>query len=233
MIGETEAGKHTREVGPGKVEEVTVFEKKYRSIIEHLESVFDSNPGYELWVTGHSLGGALASLFAFKLVASGDLAQDLPETPVTAITFAAPHVGDERFNKAFNFLYAKNKLRLLRVTNDGDVVPLGLSLMNFANEGDYTQNGLNMHLFPRGAVEVNKPEGTCRDAPKVQDRVLSQLKPLSGRYHSLSSYLKRLERKKVIDKLKKFKSFDDLFAAGNKWAEENAGTEKCMAPLEL
>lgn len=48
------------------------------------------HPDYEVWVTGHSLGGALASIAALDLVAAG--------VPVTRLyTFGQPRVGDAGF----------------------------------------------------------------------------------------------------------------------------------------
>lgn len=78
-------------------------EKKYGRILGNLREIYKKFPDYDLYTTGHSLGGALASLLAFKIAAS----EDLPEVkrPVTAVSFAAPQVGGEEFNRAYQVRY--------------------------------------------------------------------------------------------------------------------------------
>ncbi len=61
-------------------------------------------------VTGHSLGGALATLFAQRLSDSG--------YPVGQVaTFGAPRCGDSRYRKFYS-------VEIQRYANDGDLVPL-------------------------------------------------------------------------------------------------------------
>lgn len=70
-------------------------------------------PEAPLLVTGHSLGGALATLFVTRLAREGK--------PATlAVTFAAPRVGDENFAKEARILLDG---KLQRVVNEDDVVP--------------------------------------------------------------------------------------------------------------
>lgn len=64
-------------------------------------------------ITGHSLGGALASLAAF------DLKYINPDTNLTVYTFASPRVGDIAFASNFN----KMVTRSYRVQNMYDPVP--------------------------------------------------------------------------------------------------------------
>ena len=54
---------------------------------------------YELYVTGHSLGGGLAQLTGFALAGS-EKCTNIP-SPITTISFASPTAGDEEYNKAF------------------------------------------------------------------------------------------------------------------------------------
>ncbi|BDA50421.1 Phospholipase A1-II 5 [Coccomyxa sp. Obi] len=87
--------------------------------------------------TGHSLGGALASMCAFDIAWSqinrvgynpdGDL------IPVTAITFEAPRVGNAAYSAAFEEDYSPDHhpaslhhvsyLKMLRIVNIPDIVP--------------------------------------------------------------------------------------------------------------
>jgi Lipase (class 3) len=75
----------------------------------------------QLYVTGHSLGGALATLFAFQAAALPDT---LIPKPVSLFSFGAPYVGDDSFRDAFRLLESQGKLRYCRVTNQKDMVPL-------------------------------------------------------------------------------------------------------------
>ncbi len=110
----------------------------------------------------YSLGGGLANLFSFKaaqLKAKGDESvKYLPET-ITALTFAAPVVGNEDFNKEYQYLEKKGVLRHIRVANEGDVVPTMNIILPFslAIKGDtslYTQNGVNLLCHHKDEVKV-------------------------------------------------------------------------------
>lgn len=68
----------------------------------------------EVWLTGHSLGGALAVILAATLRENG--------VPVHGLyTFGAPRVGDKEFAKQLN-RGLRNKSHW-RVVNEGDLVP--------------------------------------------------------------------------------------------------------------
>lgn len=70
----------------------------------------------EIFITGHSLGGALASLFTL------DLAVSLPNVGITSITFASPRVGISNWQTVYNKTYnLQNKT--IRIRNTYDLVP--------------------------------------------------------------------------------------------------------------
>ena len=64
-------------------------------------------------ITGHSLGGAVATL------AAPDIARAFPNTPVTLITFGAPQTADARFHEG---LPPANLTCSIRCVHAGDVV---------------------------------------------------------------------------------------------------------------
>ena len=67
-----------------------------------------------IWLTGHSLGGALATLAAAQIRFNANL-------PVQGLyTFGQPRVGDRKFTK---FLMLAMPERLVRFINNNDIVP--------------------------------------------------------------------------------------------------------------
>lgn len=95
---------------------------------DELVSYLKKHPERHLLITGHSLGGAAATLFAERLVEAG-----VPANQVPVITFGAPAVG----NKAFAEKYGSS-IDLLRVVTSIDPVPG--SLQTFFG-GGFTQFG--------------------------------------------------------------------------------------------
>ena len=83
-------------------------------------------------ITGHSLGGAVATLYACRLL-------DLGISPdrIKVITFGAPEIG----NAAYATLF-QNRLPLLRITTSQDLIPVSLNKFvggykNFGNHLEY------------------------------------------------------------------------------------------------
>ncbi|MBK8815391.1 MAG: lipase family protein [Methylococcaceae bacterium] len=67
------------------------FAKALQSVWTQLQTRLTTN-NKPLWVTGHSLGGAIATLLAYQL----------PERVAALYTFGSPCVGTEEFVNAFN-----------------------------------------------------------------------------------------------------------------------------------
>ncbi|CAI4224361.1 unnamed protein product [Auanema sp. JU1783] len=79
-------------------------------------SLKNANPTYQVWVTGHSLGGAMASLAASYIVTSGMV----PASKVHLYTFGQPRTGDKDWSSAHD---GQNMVATYRVTHWRDVVP--------------------------------------------------------------------------------------------------------------
>jgi len=94
-----------------------------QSAVFALQSQF---PSANIYFTGHSLGGALATLGTLDAV----VAWGLPGTSMGHITFGSPRVGDATFASAFTqYVGTSNHFRLV---NDDDLVPhLPMELMGF------------------------------------------------------------------------------------------------------
>lgn len=86
-----------------------------------------SNPRVRVLLTGHSLGGAVATLMAERLVSMG-----IEKWRVPVITFGAPAIGNAAFAKTYG-----DKILLWRITNTADPIPG--SLQTFF--GGYKQFG--------------------------------------------------------------------------------------------
>lgn len=96
----------------------------------NFRSVFKTameDPNTFLVITGHSLGGAAATLLGERLVSMG-----MPKDRFVVITFGAPAVGNAAFAETYG-----DKIRLLRISNRKDPIPG--SLQTFF--GGYKQFG--------------------------------------------------------------------------------------------
>ncbi|KAJ3173815.1 hypothetical protein HK101_011026 [Irineochytrium annulatum] len=84
---------------------------RVRSTLTNLKA---ANPSYSLTITGHSLGGAVASLYA------ADLVNLFPSTSIGLYTMGEPRVG----NKAWYSFYSGLNLKgVYRGVNYNDIVP--------------------------------------------------------------------------------------------------------------
>lgn len=178
--------------------ETDSIERPYaQRILACLNAEFGNNKdikgkGFKLFVTGHSLGGGLANLFAFRaaqLKARGDKAVEHLPDMIKALTFAAPCVGNEGYEAEFQALEKKGFLRHIRVANEEDVVPTNCISLPFslAIKGDtslYRQNGVNLQFHP---------DKTCDIVYGNTKSMLSQFSPTrSLNTHYLTEYRVRV-----------------------------------------
>jgi hypothetical protein len=81
-------------------------------LITSVESILSEHPDYHVYVTGHSLGGALSTLFGYILA-------NKIENIVKVVSFASPRVGNYGWKKSFE--ETKNLIHY-RITNKRDIV---------------------------------------------------------------------------------------------------------------
>jgi hypothetical protein len=161
------------------------YNSKFDKIAATLESLYAKTDrkgnllceGYELIVSGHSLGGALAQLLTFALGASEKCRETLPQ-PITGVTYASPCVGNAAFSKSMHQLLEKKIAQHIRITHQGDVVPVGYTTLGYG----YTQTGCNLHVAEGEIVKLggfgntqttwnqrSSEFGTCHSMPSYTD----------------------------------------------------------------
>jgi triacylglycerol lipase len=90
------------------------FTDVYMSARDQIYRLLDmTERGKPLFITGHSLGGALATL------AACDIASNRPGTDVVVYTFGSPRVGDPKFVRTYNRIVPVS----FRIVNEFDIVP--------------------------------------------------------------------------------------------------------------
>jgi triacylglycerol lipase len=125
-----------------------------------------------LFITGHSLGGALAELAASQLRADG--------IPVRATyTFGCPRVGDAEFARSIA------SLPLYRVVNDRDIVARVPTIEHFG----YHHVGTLIHIDGKGALHVTADP---RDADDIGISILKLGEDLLD--HAPMNYVELLRR---------------------------------------
>lgn len=172
-------------------------QERYEEILSHLRWIIQENPGFKIYVAGHSLGGALAKFFAFYLSTSRQALQ-IPK-PVTCICFGSLVMGDAGFQRAFHSVERLGWIRHLRVTNEGDPVCYLPPLQ------DYQPSGMHLRLRRRQGHVLWHPSGRGGQDFKNDNSWSSLMGVLRSsivqgtdlfQQHLVPAYLSRLEREK-------------------------------------
>ncbi|GAA0185544.1 hypothetical protein LIER_32832 [Lithospermum erythrorhizon] len=98
-----------------------------KQAIGYIVDDVESFPKWHVYVTGHSLGGALATLLAHEL-SSGELSKS-GAISVTMYNFGSPRVGNRKFAEVYN----KKIKDSWRVVNHRDIVPTVPRLMGYCH----------------------------------------------------------------------------------------------------
>lgn len=118
------------------------FKEAFKRIWRRLESVWRSLP-CPTFLTGHSLGAALATLAAARILETPGLTR-----PAALYTFGSPRTGDAAFSRRLAGLFH------CRIVNGHDLiasVPPAFSLPGFPV---YRHTGQLHRLLPEGAIEL-------------------------------------------------------------------------------
>ena len=84
----------------------------YDELVKNINIILEEHPDYAIYVTGHSLGGALSTLFGYML------AKQIVNN-VTVVSYASPRVGNYAWKKSFD---ETDNLSHYRITNKRDIV---------------------------------------------------------------------------------------------------------------
>lgn len=133
----------------------------YASCQQLREALWDVMQNRRIWVTGHSLGGALATLAAYDIVRGGKEISG-------CYTFGQPRVGNPEF--ASN--YDSNpvlRLRTFRLVHENDIVPRVPGLLI-----GYRHCGRELFLDSFGHVDVD---------PSIRKKLLSDVWGIAAELH--------------------------------------------------
>ncbi len=114
------------------------FINAYKSVRETVLAAAKETPYKRILCTGHSLGGALATLCAL------DIQYNLPKKEVSCYSYGSPKVG----NNDFTTSYKKRVPNTYRFVNSADKVPL-------LPVGGYEHVGILQHIGQAGAIAQN------------------------------------------------------------------------------
>jgi hypothetical protein len=154
----------------GKYPVHTGFREEFDCVWPAVKAYVESNPARPLFVTGHSLGGAIATLLALAL--KKELGRD-----VTLATFGSPRVGDKSFTREFD----RDVPLSVRVVRDFDLVPR-------VPTADYAHVKTLLHLDDRGKV-IGRIRGFFRELFHWGETVAADLSGDGLRDHPVQGYV--------------------------------------------
>lgn len=98
----------------------------FNNLLEDYKELIKKYNDYDVYITGHSLGGGLSTLFGYLL--SYETTKN-----ITVVSFASPRIGNREWSEDFN---NKSNLRLYRVVNKRDIVT-SVPYVYFYHTGNY------------------------------------------------------------------------------------------------
>eukprot|EP00756_Hemistasia_phaeocysticola_P057118 Hpha_TRINITY_DN33751_c0_g1::TRINITY_DN33751_c0_g1_i1::g.25157::m.25157 len=134
------------------------FESVGPELLARLRVVIEAHPRHELVVTGHSLGGAVAILFACSV------RHALGISP-TVYTYGSPRVGNVTFRERYNWMVPDT----FRIVNENDII----STLPWAVFGYYVHCGKEVAIDKKGTLIIE---------PSFMERFLTptKVKPHTG-----------------------------------------------------
>eukprot|EP00584_Thalassiosira_punctigera_P024561 CAMPEP_0172549460 /NCGR_PEP_ID=MMETSP1067-20121228/18545_1 /TAXON_ID=265564 ORGANISM="Thalassiosira punctigera, Strain Tpunct2005C2" /NCGR_SAMPLE_ID=MMETSP1067 /ASSEMBLY_ACC=CAM_ASM_000444 /LENGTH=670 /DNA_ID=CAMNT_0013336851 /DNA_START=190 /DNA_END=2202 /DNA_ORIENTATION=+ len=172
--------------GKTKIDEIAERVHKYGEEI--------GKGGYSIYVTGHSMGGALATIFGLYASTQDRFTQG--GNPVRVVTFASAIPGRISFAKAFQRQEKVGLLQHLRITNDNDIVPLA----HPQDELTFAHTGVSLTFHEDKTIPsikyVQDPDWWGTWTANIQTNLYLNFpwRTLAvGRNHGTINYMKRYE----------------------------------------
>jgi len=152
------------------------YSKRYYSISKNIHLYFKNKSYDNVYVCGHSLGGALAVICCFDIVIN----KVIDYKKIHCITFGAPRVGDRNFSKIYNNLNIKTN----RIVLSGDPVP------KLPLDGNYVHTESSIY-FKNNKV-YNKPRKFYIAIKRFLTNICKIDYTLKN--HSIKSYINELNK---------------------------------------
>ncbi len=196
------------------------FDRAYRTVKPLLdERLAGLRPGTKIWVTGHSLGGALASLFAADLLERMDRGERIRFDGL--VTFGSPRVGDTRFFTHAEEIAVDRKVALHRVQNVSSTSlgydPIVHVPFRSTFGEDFGHVGAPLKIYEDGTVEYGVDPGRFVgiDENLIPDAIASfKRKLLDGLTASFPHFLARYGER--VDKAIQSRNYADLQRCGSR-----------------
>lgn len=172
------------EVHSGFLRQFSAVESEIFEYLKEKENDYD-----RIVFTGHSLGGALATIASCVYIIKRTKSEQSEQRPVYCFTFGAPRVGNTEFVNTFENLIHKGRVKHWRVYDYEDPVPMVPISSRFQHVGDTTLclgNGIDYVTFGTGC-DVPNHERPIRNA-----LALNAWSPL--RAHAMTRYIDKLKR---------------------------------------
>jgi hypothetical protein len=147
------------------------FSKAYEQLKPQINKTLVQNPPKRLWITGHSLGGALALVCAHDLSESGQFIYGV-------ITFGQPMIATEQLAK---YLHKQLSRRYAHYANDDDIVTR-VPPPPYSHCGSlvwFTKDGIKRSektLLAQAAPGAKEPSDEIDDLTPVSEREFRELK---------------------------------------------------------
>ena len=169
---------------PDKSKEAN-FEQKPISLFEEVIEQLRSTEA--IWLTGHSLGGAIASIGASYLHHRG-----FPESRIYIYTFGAPRVGDAEYREYINKMFT---YRYWRFLHNHDIVPdvpfpgvfpfmARFLFIGFSREGCMLRLKREKDKDAKEVLRLIYRDGTRK--------IFKSYKGITAKDHSIGAYCERL-----------------------------------------
>lgn len=151
----------------------------WKDIEPRLKSLISAYPSYQVWVTGHSLGAAIAS------VASAWIAYKrmVPRENIILYTFGMPRVGDYKYALQHDQLVHNS----WRVVNFDDIVP-HVPLFTPGVPGGAYHHGQEL-FYTKPALSIYSPHKECHGKPTDEDLTCSRGLAITDLQQSVKHHL--------------------------------------------